>query len=125
MKTNCSLAIVLVSIILNGCQTMDIPQAAEQERLRLGVEHPPLLPPERAHKVSLRLRSVPSSVSTNDVRTISSLVGRVPGLPRYEVGLLTESTLIPGLFDVSVPPVVVRMKKTPEWQVIRVDAPSY
>ncbi len=111
-------------LMLLGCSTESTQQSSKRELLQLG-KNPPLLPLDQAHKVSYRLTSTPNSISTNDLLTISNLVGRVPGLPRYEIGAITKSTNIQDSFDVWLSPFVVRMKKDPDWQVMKVDHVSY
>jgi hypothetical protein len=125
MKTKFKLgfALLLVAFVITACQCTEKPQASDPERalLRLGTEYPSLLPSESAHKVTLKLRAVPSNLDTNDIAEISRLVGRIPGLMQYEVGLISESRIFPGLYDVWVRPLVVRMKKDQNWVVFKID----
>jgi hypothetical protein len=128
MKLKCSIGIILVAFAIVSCRTSYEPVVNEQELalLKLRTEYPPLLPPEKAHPVTLKLRASPSHLSSSDLEEISSLVGRVPGLTSYEVGMISDSILYPGMIEVFVSPRVVVMKKEePHWRVYEVHGISH
>ena len=84
----------------------------------LGQENPSLLPLEHAHKVKVNLRAAPpSSLSKDDLVEIYALVGRVPGLRKYEIELIAPATFHPGMFDVCTSPLIVTVQKNVFWSV--------
>lgn len=119
---------IFTALAFTACRTNYEPVVNEQELalLKSRTEYPPLLPPEKAHPVTLKLRASPSHLSSSDLEEISSLVGRVPGLTSYEVGMISDSILYPGMIEVFVSPRVVVMKKEePHWRVYEVHGISY
>jgi hypothetical protein len=130
MKTKFKLgfALLLMAFVIVACQCTEKPQASDPERalLRLGTEYPPLLSSENAHNVTIKLRSVPTNLNTNDIAEIISLVGRIPGLRNYEVRVMRYSVLYPGLVDVFVPPVFIMINKEEQhWRVYKIEGYSY
>ena len=123
---NCWVVTVVLVAVLAGCHSSRSTPAIESaERLRLGVENPPLLPAEKSRSVTLRHKSRPTYITDDDMAIISSLVGRVPGLFKYEVLMIKDSGVYPGLLDVYTPSIVVRMKKDKEWHVFLLNYFAY
>ena len=126
MKTTiCAIAIICLSTALLGCQGGMKNVVKRDELTPLGIEYPNLLPSEKAHPVRLNLSSTPKKLTSNDIAEISSMVGRVPGLPRYEIGMIEDSWIHPGFIHVSVAPVIIMMEKQQHWIVFKIFPYSY
>lgn len=97
----------------------------ERHFVYLGVADPPLLPAEQAESTTLKLRELPPELAPEDVMVIRNLVGRIPGLPHREISMIEESRFGEGSFDVWVLPYVIRMKRDPEWRVVRIRMPRF
>jgi hypothetical protein len=121
LKANVNLALA-ATIALISCKSEDNNQPALQESLQFGVENPVLLPQDKAHSVVVNLRPGSIRLETPDILAISNLVARVPALRRRQLELITPSTSLPGSWDVWVSPFVIRVKRDPEWAVVRVDS---
>ncbi|MBI4663667.1 MAG: hypothetical protein HY735_33110 [Verrucomicrobia bacterium] len=126
MKIIITVSLLALSLFFTsvGCQHQDDGQLPGGERLALG-ENPTLLPIERAHPVKLELRAKPASLTEDDLKQISDLVGRIPGLRRYAVTLIRESAIVKGGLDVFVEPVYAVVKKNGNWSIVRIDAPAW
>lgn len=123
MNLRLSIGIILVAFAIVSCRTSYEPVVNEQELtlLKLGTDYPPLLPPEKAHPVTLKLRASPSHLNASDLEEISNLVGRVPGLLDYNVGLIKDSVLCPGMIEVYVQAMFIIMNKEEQhWRVYRI-----
>ncbi len=123
MNLRLYIGVMLVVLVIVSCRTGHESSVNLDERalLRQGSEYPPLLPQEKAHLVKLKLRARPSHLSSSDLEEISRLVGRVPGLMEYNVSLINDSILFPGMIDVYAPPTVIVMKKEEQhWRVYEV-----
>ncbi len=93
--------------------------------LTLSRLNPPLLPPEEAKPVKLSLKSFPAELSQEDVLCISKLVGRIPGLLGYEIYGITPSRNKDWDYDVWVRSIVIRVSRSPQWHVRKVEGVVY
>lgn len=102
-----------------GCQTAR-PESKHREIVPGGIRYPRLLPEENVRPVTLKLRAWPEFLTETDLKTISTLVGRVPGLSHYTVTLIKVSRLLPGGIDVYVDPYYIMMEKDSEWKIVSI-----
>jgi hypothetical protein len=105
-----------------GYTMQDIDRVKEELPLQQhGIEYPPLLPPDKAHKVSNKLQFVSNNLNQKDISEIFKLVGRVPGFFDYDIYSIVESRHFTGVFDVHMGSYTVRVKKEAEWRVFRIN----
>jgi hypothetical protein len=94
---------------------------AEAPQLQLDTDDPKLLPAEQTHEVINKITVLPTIINTNDLREISALIGRVPGLWSYEISGMRESYDFPGCYDMRIKgEMVVVVAKQDQWRVRQV-----
>jgi len=70
---------------------------------------------------SIRLRADPPiNLNAKDLKDITNLAGRVPGLHEYKITLINESIMFPGCYNVCVRNYVIYMIRDMEWRVYKV-----
>jgi hypothetical protein len=85
-----------------------------------GIQNPPLLSSNEAHKTVLELPSVPSTLTENDLIEIETLVGRIPRLQNYKIFFIQEKLGDPEVFYISVASVRVTMRRHSGWSVVQI-----
>jgi hypothetical protein len=115
--------LVLVSC-LTGCHggiglTQEQRQRLKEELplLQMGKEYPIILPPERSHKLTIKLRRLPQELNERDLAEIESLASRVPALLTYELRDIRKSVTDPGCYDVWIVGAMIKMKQTDHWVI--------
>jgi hypothetical protein len=112
-------------LFIVGCKTS--PPSAEGEWLPLYARPgfpAKLIPAEIAKPVQLKLRDIATGVSDNDVEQVMQIVGRVPGLRKYEIQRIQNSRFYDQALDVWVYPYVLAIRTAPAWEVIGIRMPS-
>jgi len=116
---------VYIAVCLLGCRSDTYVNHVPHEFLPRGM-YPELLPPEKAHNVTLKLNGKPPNyISAKDINEITNIVSRMPGLLHYEIRVIGESIAYPGLYDIQLPPVVLYMERYPSWRVFKVGSVFY
>ena len=125
MNRSLALISLLVIATAQGCFGHKEQSDLGTVRLLLGVENPPLLPIEEKRAVTFHEQTFPAELSTNDLSKISTLVGRIPRLVSYDILQISKSTIRQVDYDVWVRSFMIRMARSPDWRVVRIEPVAY
>jgi hypothetical protein len=116
---------LLCCFVLTACSCIKPADTSNDPVPEYGIEYPPLLQPEAAHSVRLKLEGTVPDLTKEDLQKIKDLIGRVPRLTWYEVRHIRKSVLHPGAIEVYVDYMCVVIKKEQDWRVVRFLVPSH
>jgi hypothetical protein len=91
----------------------------------IGEEYPALLPVEKTHKVKVNYYDPLIPLQIKDISDIAILIGRIPGIPRYEIDTIMRSELHPGKYEVCLLHYRVIIEHGEQWRVYRIIRVNY